>query len=359
MNKPVVFIDLHHAGLAHSFRLLIEKRLGGTCLFPIGMDWESSGYWEVHKPYNYNPDTAKQFLQIKPEYKAVGSPPLNTIVKQTNGYYEIKDHFYEDTWKAITLDQFKEHDIDIVIASIPDHWITYDRLVKNLKPKAKLVCHMGNIGWNEKNFLNQYKIKNLLASVAPFRWPATKMIQAKGCFYHQEFPVIPFEPYKEEEPIVISSFVHLTPQKEQIEELEKALGDKYIIKKYGTGAVDGLPKTLKEMYSLMQKSKIGLHLKPGGDGYGHVIYSWAMIGRPIITSLSDYKSKLAYQILIPDMTYYNISQGIDIVRDKVNSLHQNPGYYKFICQNFRNIFNRKVNFHKESIKISEFFNELI
>ena len=120
MSNYQIFSDTHHhAGLNYSMRLL-AKRIGAEYFTPTGMEWASEGWWQIHKPYNYNEGTAKQFLQIKPEYALHESLPLNRIVAHTSHYYEYADLYHGDTQKSITLEQFKAMDIDVIIASIPE-----------------------------------------------------------------------------------------------------------------------------------------------------------------------------------------------------------------------------------------------
>ena len=109
-----IFCDRHHSGLAHSLHLLFEKRLNCALFFPLGLWWAEQGWWKLHEPYNYNIDTAKQYLQIKPEYKPMdGTVPLNRVVKEFPTHYEVEDLAFGYIQKCITFDQFKEMDIDI------------------------------------------------------------------------------------------------------------------------------------------------------------------------------------------------------------------------------------------------------
>src|SRR3990167_11563745 len=114
-----VFADEHHQDLAYSLHLLFEHRLGYELYKPIGLEWFEQGYWDIAKPYGNNPGTINQYLE-----------------KRTQ-------QFYPDgcPHRLMTLEEFQETDIDIVLASIPDHFETYTRLIKDHKPNAKLVCH--------------------------------------------------------------------------------------------------------------------------------------------------------------------------------------------------------------------------
>ena len=176
-----ILADLHHSGLFHSLQLLFEKRLGFELYRPIGMEWATEGYWNV---YNH-PDTQKQFL-MDGYIPKDGTPPLNGISRIQDGIHYIKDTTHGGEQKAITLEQFKEMDIDIVIASIPAHIEPYKKLIHEFKPKAKFVFQQGNMFTEVLS--NLHTIPNLLSSTVEFPVPSS----CHAVFYHQEFPVDPF-----------------------------------------------------------------------------------------------------------------------------------------------------------------------
>src|SRR3990172_10388164 len=116
MNHPIVFVDFHHASLLNSLIILFEKRLKGTCLRPIGLEWAEQGYWHVFD----HPFTRQQFLStglgtVEPPVQMYpdGTRPLNIVDKIEDGIYycqDIDSGYYN---KAITLAKFMELPIDI------------------------------------------------------------------------------------------------------------------------------------------------------------------------------------------------------------------------------------------------------
>ena len=346
-----IFADTsHHAGLNFSIRLM-GKRLDFEIFNPIGMEWTSHG-WLVHKAYDYNMETAKQFLQIKPEYALEPSHPLNTIVNETSSYYEIQDHYHSDTSKSVTYDQFMSMEIAVVIASIPDHWESFKQLVRAHPSRPELVCHTGNVGWDQLSVFQDGSVENLLASVKKF--PVSHKTNA--VFYHQEIPVVPFKPYVGDKKTV-TSFLHLLPRRDDYMTLRTLLPE-YEFKAYGSGCPDGIMPSLHTMYETMQDSQFILQNKPGGDGFGWNVMCAAMLGRPLLVNYQDYKDKLAGEFLIPDKTCIDI-QGSTLTPlvDKIRFFTQSQ-QYKEMSMNLSAHFTLHVNYEREAEGLKVFFENL-
>jgi hypothetical protein len=350
-----VFADLHHSGLFHSLKLLFENRLGGSLYRPVGLEWAEQGYWQIHKPYNYSMDTANQYLKIDPYYRPIdGSLPLNSIMGVTSTHYEVEEKAHNYTQKAVTLEQFMSMDIDIVIASIPDHVQTFEKL-RLLHPKRpKLIFQMGNMFTEVHDLLKRGAIRNLMASTIQFDTPSG----VNKVFYHQEVDqeVFAFRP-----PIAnrtVSSFVHLLPQKETFEAYRSALPE-YTFKAYGSGCPDGLANGIQEVADRMEEAGWGFHVKPRGDGFGHVLFSWGFVGRPIITNFSDYADKLGGEILIDGVTAHNL-EGRTVLEncERIRAL-SDPAYHFKMCQAINDITHSKIDYDKEQQLIEEFINRLI
>lgn len=341
-----ILADLHHSGLFYSLKLLFEERLGFNLYRPIGTEWFENSYWDVARPYSNNIGTVNQYLSLRDIIPTDGSPILNNVTNQTPTYYEIKETEHNYIQKAITLEQFKEMDIDLIIASIPDHWITYKKLRDQYKPKAKLICQLGNVMWND--LVNEYGVENLLASVLPFNSNAKNAV-----FYHQELPTIKYEP-----PIkninTIKSFVHLLPRPEVFNTYKDRLKD-YEFKAYGASTPDGWINGLKNVYKEMQESTYGFHVKPHGDGMGHIWHSWFMVGRPVITNFSDYNDKLGgiffeHKVTGIDLERGTVEENCKLIRTLDNEK---------LSVNARNRFFEVIDYGKEQKIIEEFLNRLI
>jgi hypothetical protein len=348
-----ILSDLHHSGLYYSFHLLFEKRLGFKLFRPVGTDWFTEGFWDIAKPYDNNLDTVRQYLSLDPDFKPIdGSPELNTIIGKNYKYFTVQDKFHDFEQKAITLQQFKDMDIDIIIASIPDHWVTYETLRRKYHPNAKLICHTGNIGWDQQEGIKNGTVKNLMASTKAFNVPNT----TNAVFYYQEQPLGHYVTPRKYG-LKIKSFVHLLPLGNTYHAYKQELSDVYNFSAFGAGAPDGWAKTLDELYTEMNDSNYVFHLKPGGDGYGWNWHTAFMLGRPILTNFSDYRDKLG-GVLFEDMVTgldlekRTFAENCKILREGMDELGERWG------KEARRRFEKTVNYELEGQKITQFLNDL-
>ncbi len=341
-----VLADCHHGGLFYSLQLLFQKRLGWDLYRPIGMDWFTSGYWKIAEPYGNNEDTVKQFLDIN---NLPWSPDgnLNGGNYEKDGIYYIYDPRFKQHQKAITFEKFKEMDFDFVISSIPAHDICYEEMVKIYKPKAKHIAQMGNI-------YQTTTVKNVMCSTNPYPVPSDKNV----VFYHQEFDVNVFKYTEPTEFTKINSFVNCLPNSGMYE-LYKSNLSEFEFKSYGIGCPDGIISGESIIADLMSKSVFGYHIKPGGDGFGHILHNWYACGRPVITNISDYADKLAGNLLIDGKTCINLEScnfNENINRIRYWSL---PEHHKEMCENAYNRFKEVCNFDEEFEKIKIFLSNVI
>lgn len=338
-----VFCDFHHGSLLYSLQLLFEKRLGWNLYRPIGMEWFSSGIWRLADVYPNPADTAKQYLGTDDrhwdQYKN-----LNGDYKIEDGIYHVYDPVHEIHQKAITLEKFKEMPIDIVISSISAHDVTFANLIREYKPQAKHIAHMGNI-------YQQTDVANVMCSTKPY--PTDKYV----VFYHQEFPldIFKYEPPSQEKKII--SFVNLLPAREYYDSYKMRL-PQYNMKAYGAGCPDGTITGIKAIAQIMSQSMFGFHVKPGGDGFGHIIHNWYACGRPVIIKKSDYIDKLAGDLLIDDVTCIDLdARNIEENIQKIHYWSQADKHLE-MCENSIKRFREVVNFDEEEKKIRLFLERL-
>lgn len=342
-----VFSDLHHSSLYYSQQLLFEKRLGHQLFRPIGLEWFWQGYWKI----NDLEETARQYLQVGWE-PADKTQPLNDLEEKGRQYFLLKDNHNNTTQKAITLGMFQQMPIDIVIASIPKHIEPFKRLAK--MKNAKFIFQMGNVFPEVVN--NLHEIPNLMANTLPPNIPAScHYVQ-----YHQEFPLDIFYPSDivvPEKQIV--SFINVYQDNAGFEDyltLKSMLPD-YKFLSLGGQCMDGSVGTTQEMADIMRKSYFGFHSKRMGDGFGHVIWNWAFVGKPIITRISDYKGKIAEPLLEHMETCIDLDT---CTYEEACGIIQNmePYKYQYMCQEIRRRAEDNCNFDLEEIKIREFLSNL-
>lgn len=342
----VVFSDLHHGDLYYSLQLLFEKRLGWTLLRPIGTDWFTQGYWKLAEVYGNHPDTIRQFLGLD-VHKWEAYKFLNGDYKLEDGVYHIYDPIHDIHQKAITFEQFKQMDIDLVISSYQPHDLVYADLISKYKPKAKHIAQMGNI-------YQTTQVKNVMCSTMPYPVESDKNV----VFYHQEFDLETFKYTPPTGNKKITSFVHCLPRKEQYELFKLGLPE-YKFKSHGAGCPDNPITGAKNVAQIMSESMFGYHVKPGGDGFGHTLHSFYACGRPVLIGGNDYRDKLAGNLLQDgvtciDLDKHSFNENINLIR-----YHSEPERHKLMCENAYKRFKEVVDYDQEEAEIRKFLEKII
>ncbi len=345
-----IFSDFHHAGLYYSLHLSLENRLGHRLYRPIGLDWFDKGFWDIAKPYDNNRGTIEQFLSLD-NVPSDGTPPLNSQFFLGDKHFTIRETYHGYNHKAITFKQFLEMDIDIIIASIPDHWYTYTQLRNQYKPKAKVICQMGNMFNEVTHRLHDGTIKNLMASTIPFNISE----KINTVFYYQEQPSTSFSSNNKAKKI--TSFVHL-PNMNLIKKYQQALPD-YEFKIYGAGSPDGFLPSLSRLYEEVESSSFVFQVKLGGDGYGWNWHTAYLMGRPVITNFSDYEDKLGGLMFEDgvtgiDLEAYTFDENVARIRE-----FSTPSRLQKMQEACHSRFASLVDYEKEAGKVETFMQSLI
>lgn len=338
--------------------MLFEGRLHGAVFRPIGVDWAEKGFWKVYD----HPATVEQFLGIggaTPD----GTARLNDVVlNPIDGLYHCKDIEGDRTNKAITLDLFLRSPIDIVIASIPDHIEPFKKLCIIHPKHPRLIYQIGN-AWT----IEAGHAPNIMASAHIQDVPA----DINFVEYHQEFDTNIFKPIDFEvlgetwQPLPnIFSFVnvfnvqsHFAADWAFFTQIEREMTS-WVFKSYGGQCRDGCCNGSRELADKMREARFIWHTKAGGDGYGHVLYNSAAVGRPLITKKSYYHGKMGAELMIDGETCIDIDNlGIEEIKNKIN-YYDEPDRYKNICNNVYNNFLKVCNFDHEFEKIKTFLRDL-
>lgn len=348
-----VFVDFHHTALLRSLIMLFEGRLGGKVYRPIGLDWHSQGFWKVYD----HPATAQQFLSLDQGYRPVdGTPPLNQFVKPTDmiepEIYYCADPENETYNKAITLEEFKKRDWDIVIASMPQHIEPFQRLIREHAPKAKLIFQVGN-NWNVPAGI---EVKNVMASAKITPPEGVHFIE-----YHQEFNLSLFEPDYNYPEAKIHSFVNIiqnTADWPIFETFSRWLPE-YDFKAYGGQCPDGVKAGPRGVAEGMREARFIWHLKPGGDGFGHVIHNAFASGRPVILRSSHYRNQLAEALIEDGVTCIDLDRQTPMESVlRIREIGESPTRWYAMAEAARQRFEAVVNYEKEAEAIKGFIAEL-
>ena len=255
--------------------------------------------------------------------------------------------------KAITLEQFKRLDIDIVMATIPEHFESFAKLVQDYKPNAKLVFQFGN-DWKIMGYPN---CKNALASVAPQPVPP-------GCnavFYHQEFDTNIYNYQLPVESRKITSFLHCfnvywdTPL---FFEMERLIPE-WEFKAYGAASRDGVINGDQDISDIMHQSRFIWHVKHTGDGFGYIVHQAFATGRPPIVKRKYYDTQMAQQLMEDEVTCICID-GLSAQEIVNKVLHfSEPELYNKMSEAAYRKFKEVVDYDKEEIEIRKWLDNLV
>jgi len=331
-----VFADFHHDDLFNSFHLLFEKRLGWELYAPAGIDWYVKGYWG----YSPEPRLVDKYLGSGKKFEDVGE------------YSLMENPAHEKNIKALTFNQFKEMDIDIIISSVPEHLHIYQKLIKDHKPKAKLIQQVGN-EWKKFNY---GVCRNLMVSCSPFKIPS----DVNSVFYHQEFDLDLFNYTPGNSSWPIKSFVNELPDLKDwglFQRYEKRLKNWNWLS-HGLRCRDGDVSPLKNLVRTMKDSSFIFHAKSLGDGFGHVIHNIFALGRPGIIRSHWYKGRLAEALIEDGVTCIDLDKRVFDANISEIVRVSEPDEYKLMCENARKRFEEVVNYDQEFFKIKNFLRRL-
>jgi hypothetical protein len=271
-----VLADRHHSGLYHSLQLLAE-RLGWTLHTPIGIEWWDADYWAFGKS-TYNDDRlAQQFLVGVAGPDGLGTPP--------DGEF-------------------------------PDWPINEPGLGRFADAMgARFIVQVGNTG----QYVDWRRDPLVLSS-------SEMPLYGRGLTYHQEMDPIAYHPPKHRG--TAASFVNCMPFMGSCWTLlQEAQGIGLPVQVHGIDGPDGIIKPNTALVQLMAAVDWGWHDKAQGDGFGHVIHTWAAVGRPLIGHASHYKGKMGERfwkdgVTCIDLDQHSIAETVEMVRKMCACRHR-------------------------------------
>lgn len=342
-----VFSDLHHSSLYNSLKILFEDRLGYELYRPVGLEWHTQGLWNVYD----HPATALQYLSLDQRYMPRdGSPQLNQLQDITPDHYEILDPEYGYTQKAVTVNQFKSRQWDLVIASLPQHIRPYQELAR--LTGAKFIFQIGN-AWTD-GILPADPV-NIMSSAVIAPRPQDNVV-----IYHQEFNIDLFKPG---EPKIgtITSLMNLPgefPDYNVLLELERSMPE-WTVNIHGGQSRNGPIHGATEVADCIRDSQFIWHVKAGGDGYGHILFNSAACGVPTIVKKAYYQGKLGDKLLIDGETCIAIDNlSPDEIKKKI-LYYSEPERYEQMRSNVIENFKAQVSFDNDEQNVRQFLTRLV
>jgi hypothetical protein len=326
-------VDRHHSGLFRSMQLL-GQRLGIAVYAPVGQEWWDEGIWNFGR-YTYGDDRlARQFLYLNDAWQR----PWDG----SNVWESIDSEFPDAPVMGVPLDIVRStaDEWAFVVASVPDNEDGFARLAREIG--AQLVVQVGNTG-QYTNWGNDPLA--LVSSEMP--------ILGRGIRYHQEMEPVAFAPVIDHRRV--GSFVNCMSSMGRCWDLlaeYDRLAD-WAVDVYGIDGNAGIVKPYSELVGLMATYGWGWHDKAQGDGFGHVIHSWAAVGRPLIGHASHYRGRMAEPfwqdgVTCLDLDRHSVAEVVDIVR----TMH--PDDHERMCRAIRAEFDRAVDYDAEAAAIADF-----
>ncbi len=329
-----ILIDHHHGALFKSFYYL-TNRLKCNTYVPIGFDWlDVDGLYSCYP----NRDTAGQMLN---SWKVVDA--------------------YKNLFDGISLEEFINKDFDVIICSLLQNYVLFEKIIHKYNKKCKLILHVGNN--NHPNEIQNLGVKNLMSS----SWPTfIKSIVPNKVFCRQEFSLKCFNPKFDCNVKSVVSLKHILDDEEFgiFGELEKQLKD-WNFKCFGAKNRDGIISIEETVMSnTMKEFGFVFHFKKIDEGYGHIIHNAFACGKPVITNSKHMSANFfgenignTASLLFTDDTILDINKhSITSISDRLVEMSNNYEYHsKLVYNKFLNT----VDFDAEYLDIKKFIDDLL
>lgn len=333
MSAPSILVDRHHADLLYSLQRLFEDRLGVDVYVPIGHEWWDEGYWAFGACFG-DDRLAQQYLVAH-----------EGIYEQTgDGVYRTFDVAHpERAIYGITLDAARQRDWAFVMPSVQENQDGYAKFAR--ERGARYLYQIGNTGQQVNMLLDP-----LLINTSEYPVP-----EGKGVTIHQEIDSGPGGAFAFRPPTarrVVRNFVNAfnrLPGYAAFLEVEQALiSEQWFFTVHGHEGREGNINPVGPMGDAMASAGFGWHDKPVGDGFGHVIHSWAAVGRPLIGRAAYYHNKPAAPFWTPETSIDIGDKGLKDVIGEMTAIASDADRHGAMCQALRETFDRHVNYEAEA-----------
>ncbi len=331
-------IDRHQADLFYALQLIFEDTLGGAVYTPIGREWWDEGYWRFGEAYG-DERLVDQYLGI---HEGIWTPGWHP-----GAYTTIDGHHPDRPIRGLTLDLAKKtgQDINFVVATVQENQQGLARFAREIG--AKYVYQVGNTRQQVDWSLDPLA---LVSSEVP--------IEGRGVVMHQPFDHTGIFGFRDpaEAQRRFSSFVNLMPRLADwpLWEGYRAHLPGWETKVYGIDGYDGNLEPVERIAEAMATSAFGLHLKPTGDGFGHVLHNWAAIGRPIIGRASYYRGQMGERFWQDTITCIDLDQRSPLENVAlIDAIWNDKDRYGEMCRAIRAEFD-KIDWPGEAAAIKAF-----
>jgi hypothetical protein len=323
-----VLADRHHAGLYYSLQLLGD-RLGWDLYTPVGHEWWDEGYWRFGEVFG-DDRLAAQYLVMDAKWTSTTGP-----------WAAMRDREYPDREiHGVSLAEVKAGGFGIVMATVQENQAGFARLAREIG--AQYVYQVGNtrqeIDW----------------SLGPAVIASSEVPLVRGVRYLQEMhPAYHFRPPTRTRSI--KSFVNLMPRIEcwplMWDNWQRLVDFEWRI--HGADCPDGIVNPTTAVADAMASAGFGWHDKPTGDGFGHVLWGWAAIGRPLIGHGHHYKGQSGEVFWQDGITCIDLDLHPDAAA-LVRAVAGDPDRHAEMCDAIRRTFEAHYDPERDAQAIREF-----
>lgn len=324
-GKPApvrVFADWHHPALWEALSIVFEDRFGWELYSPLGMRWIRHGWQLQGGTPGWN---ARLYL----EHPAV----------LVGDYHELVEPEYPGRpRKLVTWEQFESQPWDIVIASVGQHQRTFADLARR---KGALYVH--HIGDAKRRQDPRAKGVTMASAVMP----------GVDVTHHQEFDTRLFSYTPPTDPHAVSSLMlRLATTSCPHEWLSQAPGIHWSAVECVGMRDPGYLAPMSVVADRIRSSGWVWHDKRIGDGYGHVLFTAAAMGRPVIGHASHYHGLLGEPLwedlrTCIDLDRHDADEALGLWR----AISDDPDRHGEMCSAIRARFDELVDWDAEAESI--------
>lgn len=330
-----VLVDRHQADLFRAMQRLFEDRLGFEVWTPIGHEWWDAGYWRFGECFG-DDRLAKQYLIADARYTPVGE-----------GEWVTRDTAHpEAPIRCVSLERARDlGGWELIVATVQENQHGLARFAS--ESAARFAVQVGNTG------------QQVAWDLDPLVISSSEMpIVGRGVCVHQEFDSGRGGTFGFADPSLADrrsvrnfvNLIHRIPQSwEPFLEAERRLAARgFTFHAHGHEGRDGIVQPSSRIGGLMAASGWGWHVKPVGDGFGHVIHGWAAVGRPLVGDSRPYQGKLGeplweHGVTCVDLAVVPLEEALNLMAE----VSDDPERHAGMCRAIRERFDETVCYDEE------------
>lgn len=329
-----LLVDRHHAGLYRSLQLLFEDRLDVALFTPVGHEWWDEKFWRFGQVFG-DDRLAQQYLVMDGHGWTEEAPYVTQDVEYPG--HDIN---------GVTLAQAREMSWWGAMATVQENQYGFQRFAE--EQGARYLYQIGNTRQDV-----QWQLEPLALVSAEAEIPEG----ATAVRYLQEFDTTVWRPYATTlaQPRRVASFVNSLP--EMPAEWSRFCATRELLPEYeflchGHYGTDERVVPNTRIAEVMAGCAFGWQDKPTGDGFGHVIFGWAAVGRPLVGTARFYDGQLAAPLWDDGVTSINLD-GLSSAEGarRIREVADDPARWEEMARAMRERAAGLIDFHADAERV--------